>query len=508
MIKTPIKFIDDFLNGTTMYRLVLYYLIFLLVVAEFLGFWGLINIQPYTLFFSTLFLLAVCWFANRIFSKFFEAPTNIESLYITALILALIITPAESADSLIFFAWAGIWAMASKYMIAVRHKHIFNPVAFAVALTALTIGHSASWWVGTFWMMPFVLIGGVLIVRKIRRWDMVLSYFLAAILTISIFYFIRGYNPITALEKVLFGSPLFFFAFVMLTEPLTTPPTRYLRIMYGVLNGFLFAPQIHIGQIYSTPELTLLVSNAFSYLVSPKQKLLLELKERIKAADATYDFVFKPDQKLLFKPGQYLEWTLPQEDSDSRGNRRYFTIASSPTEDEVRMGVKFYAHPSRFKEDLAQMQSGSRIIASGLAGDFVMPKDENKKLAFIAGGIGVTPFRSMIKYLLDTNQKRDIVLFYSNNNENGIAYKNVFDSARMKLGIKTVYTLTDKNILADWPGRRGFIDAKMIMEEAPDYKERYFYISGPNSMVIFFKETLKKMGIKRAQIKTDYFPGF
>lgn len=508
MIKSSVKFIDSFLNKTTMYRLILYYLIFLLVAAAGLGFFKIIDVSPYTLLFSTLFLLAVSWITNQIFSYFFEAPTNVESLYITALILALIITPAQSTGALIFLAWAAIWAMASKYIIAIRHKHIFNPVAFAVALTAITIGYSASWWVGTLPMVPFVLIGGILIVRKIRRWDLVLSYMVAAFLTVLAFYIFKGGNVLSATEKILFESPLLFFAFVMLTEPLTTPPTRFRRILYGVLTGFLFAPQIHVGSLYSTPELALIAGNVFSYAVSPKKKLLLKLYERIKVADDTFDFVFKPDDKLLFKPGQYLEWTLPQEEPDSRGNRRYFTIASAPTEDDISIGVKFYSNPSSYKETLATMKVDDEIVAASLAGDFTMPKDKNKKLVFIAGGIGVTPFRSMIKYLLDIKEKRDIVLFYSNNTTLDIAYKDIFDQAKIKLGIKTIYTLTDKNIPADWTGRRGFVDAKMIEEEVPDYRGRIFYISGPHSMVTFFKDTLRKMGVKKTQIKTDYFPGF
>lgn len=505
-----LKRIDNILNRITMYRLILYYLIFLLVAALTLGLFGVIDVSPYLLLFSMLFLLSICWIVNQIFSYFFGAPTNVESLYITALILALIITPAQSISSLIFLVWAAVWAMASKYIIAIRHKHIFNPAAFAVALTAVTISRSASWWVGTMWMAPFVLVGGLLIVKKIRRFDMVLSYFIAAFLTIFTFYIFKGGNLIVAAGKILFESPILFFAFVMLTEPLTTPPTRFVRVLYGALTGFLFAPQIHIGSFYSTPELSLIFGNVFSYVVSPKQKLLLKLDARVKAANNTYDFIFKSDERLSFKPGQYLEWTLPQENPDSRGNRRYFTIASSPTEDDVLIGVKFYDNPSSFKETLATMKVGDEIVASQLSGDFTMPRDQRKKLVFIAGGIGVTPFRSIVKYLLDRNEKRDIVLFYSNNVAQDIAYKEIFDMARIRLNIKTIYTLTDKTVPlpANWAGKRGFVDEKMIKEEVPDYHERIFYISGPNAMVKAFKEILSKMGIEQSKIKTDYFPGY
>ena len=145
------------------------------------------------------------------------------------------------------------------------------------------------------------------------------------------------------------------------------------------------------------------------------------------------------------------------------------------------------------------MKEGDKIMASQLAGEFVMPEDQNKKLVFIAGGIGVTPFRSMIKYLLDKGEKRSITFLYSNKTAADIVYKDIFDKAGTDLGIKTVYVNTDE---------KGMIDAKMIMEEVPDYKERVFYISGPHGMVISFENTLKNLGVKRGNIVTDFFPGF
>src|SRR5258706_9040060 len=126
----------------------------------------------------------------------------------------------------------------------------------------------------------------------------------------------------------------------MLTEPLTTPPTSFLESLYGGMVGILFAP-IHIGLFFTSPEMALSIGNIFSYLVSPKQKLTLILHEKIKLTPDIYDFVFTTKSKLNFKPGEYLEWTLGQKHTDSRGNRRYFTISSSPSETDVRIGVKF-----------------------------------------------------------------------------------------------------------------------------------------------------------------------
>lgn len=506
-----LKIIDSFLNKITMYRLVLYYLMVLFAVAVVFSFLKILPYDPVVLILSVIFITLISWAANNVFAKVFGAPANVESIYITALILALIITPLRSLTDfggLPFLGWAAIWAMASKYIFAIKKKHIFNPAAFAVALTAFTINQSASWWVGTLPMLPFVLLGGILVARKIIRFDLVISFLVAA--SASAFYFgiARGTNFWTIASQSFLNSALFFFAFVMITEPLTTPPDRVRRIAYGALTGLLFAPAIHIGTIFSTPELALLCGNLFSYLISPKKKLILKLREIRDAAHDTYDFIFASDQRLRFKPGQYLEWTLGHAKPDSRGNRRYFTIASSPTEPEIRMGAKFYPNPSSFKKSLASLNQGDEIVASQLAGDFVLPKDKTKKLVFMAGGIGITPFRSMVKFLLDKNEKRDIVLVYSNKTEGDIAYRDVFGQAE-RAGVRVVYVLTDvQSISPDWNGERGFVDGVMIQRLIPDFWSRTFYLSGPHSMVTAFDKTLKGMGVRRDRIKEDYFPGF
>jgi len=504
-----LSLIDKFVNGITMYRLILYYMLSLLLVAAVLSIFGVLPFSLLALVVSVSIITATCWVTNTIFGKVFEVPTNVESIYITSLVLSLIITPPTLFDpaGLWFLFWTSVWAMASKYIVALNKKHIFNPAAFAVALMALTINQSASWWVATLPLLPFVLIGGILITRKIHRFDVVLSFIVTS--TITIFLTTNQPNILETLHKTFILSPLLFFAFVFITEPLTSPPTRELRIVYGAIVGLLFAPAIHIGPVYSTPELAMLAGNIFSYLVSPKKRHLLKLKEKVVYGKDIIDFIFSAPNAIKFRAGQYLEWTLSLKHPDNRGNRRYFTIASSPTEKEIHLGVKFYPEPSTFKKSLFELKPGDKIMASQLAGDFVLPPDKNQKLAFIAGGIGITPFRSMIKYLIDNDEKRSLVLFYSNRALSEIAYKDILDQAEQKFSMKTVYILTDINSCPiDWKGCKGHLDAKMIATEMPDYRERTFYISGSNVMVVAFKKTLKDMGVNSRQIRVDFFPGF
>lgn len=502
------NYIDKLLNKVTMYRLMLYYLIFLLLTALMLSFFHILSFSPLALALSVGFIVTVCWITNLIFAKTFHAQTNPESLYISALILCLIITPMKTISDLPFLFWVSIWAMASKYILAINKKHIFNPVALAVSLTSLTSLGIASWWVGTLSMLPFVLFG-LLIIRKIRRFDLVFYFFITAAITILTFTFLNNNNPFTTLQNALFYSPILFFAFVMLTEPLTTPPTKKLQSVYGALVGFLFVPQIHLGSIFITPEISLALGNIFSYLVSPKDKLILTLQTKIKIAPDIYDFIFTSNQRLNYTPGQYLEWTLSHPNPDDRGIRRYFTLASSPTEENLRIGTKFNDRSSSFKKALLSIKQDTLITASQLAGDFVLPKDPNKKLVFVAGGIGITPFRSMIKYLLDKGQKRVITIFYSNKLVSDIVYSDIFTQAFNQLGIKIVYTLTDlEKIPVDFKGKKGYINEQLIKEHVPDYKERIFYISGPHLLVTNIENVLKTLGLTNEQIKTDYFPGY
>ncbi len=507
-----LRLIDNFLDKITMYKVVLYILIGFVLIGAVLSFFGLLPYNPIALLFSAFFITTICLVANIVLAWAFDVPANVESVYITALILALVITPLQSAHDTVFFSlaiWASVLAMASKYILAIGRKHIFNPAAIAVAITAVAISQSASWWVGTLWMLPFVLIGGFLITRKIHRFDLVLSFCAVAIITILITTVTNPADILNSLWRVAASTPLFFFATIMLTEPLTTPPTKWLRIIYGAVVGFLFSPAIHIGTVYSTPELALVAGNIFSYVVSPKEKLILKLKEVQKVANDTYDFIFRPNKKMKFKPGQYLEWTISDRKVDSRGNRRYFTIASSPTEQDLIMGVKFYPDPSAFKQQLMEMRPDDTIIASQRAGDFTLPRNKHKKLVFVAGGIGITPFRSMIKYLIDIKEKRDIVIFYSNRTIQDVAYTDILDEAHSELGIKTVYTLTDLSTVPEsWKGKRGYVDQEMISQEVPDFQERFFFISGPHSMVTGFEDVLGKIGVDKSRIKKDFFPGF
>jgi ferredoxin-NADP reductase len=408
-------------------------------------------------------------------------------------------------DNHVFLLLSCIIAIGSKYLLAFKNKHLFNPAAFGVAAATILGSGAASWWVGgNLPLLAFVLIGGLLLVRKLQRFDLVLSFAIAAVLSIVITG--RFSNPLTGASLALLHTPLFFFAFVMLSEPLTTPPTRALRIAYGVLVGVLFAPMVGLWGVYSTPELALLLGNLFSFVVSPKGRFSLKLKRVERTSETTSDFVFESDRQPVFKPGQYMEWTLPHSHSDSRGVRRYFTVASAPTQKDVRLGVKFYDPPSTFKRALASLRPGALVSAGELRGDFTLPSDPKQKLVFIAGGIGITPFRSMLEYLLDKGEKRPITLFYSVRLAADVAYKDLLERAKRELGITIIYTVIDERAGSSLV--QGPLNREHVREYVSNPSECLFYLSGPRSMVVSFERTLRELHVSRRHIKTDFFPGF
>lgn len=498
-----LKYIDNFLNSITMYKLVVYGLLGISFISILFGFVGLLSFSGLNMLVSLFVFCAISYSANALFSKIFNAPTNSESWLITALILFLIVQPGAHFGDYKILALVALLAMASKYILAIRRKHIFNPAAVAVFIIGLMGYGVATWWVGSAVLLPFTAIVGLLIVRKIRRFSLLGSFAVCGAVSILVVGMNTGLSASEILLQIFTSWPFVFFATIMLTEPSTTPPTRKLQVAYGALVGILFGLQFefHIGAAYvfSTPELVLLVGNIFAYIVSPKRKMFLKLRDKKMIADGVWEFVFPKDKHFTFKAGQYLEWTLSHS-ADARGNRRYFTVASSPTEETVRLATRVVpagARSSSFKTALLALKAEDTIVGGGLAGDFTLPRDSAKKMVWIAGGIGVTPFRSMAQYIMDTKETRDVVLFYSAASAASFAYTELFKESEHAFGLKTVY-LEGKN----------FITADMIRELVPDYVTRWFYLSGPNAMVESYKKLIRSLDVPKRQIITDYFPGF
>ena len=285
-------FIDNFLNSITMYKTVLYGLLILVIYAFLLSFMGIVGFSPVFMLLSLITLIVICFTSNLLFSALLKIPTNSESYLITALILFFLFNPLTNGLSgLIPLFLASILAISSKYILNIKKKHLFNPAAISAVIMSL-LGFGASWWIATPMMLPVVFIVGLLIIRKIRKFSLFFTFSIVVVIEMIFFGFTYNLLPQKILAQLLLSWPFMFFASIMLTEPLTMPPTRKLQMLYGTLVGFLFAFQLPLGPIFFTPELALIAGNIFSYLVGSKQRVMLALERVDKLSSTIYNYRF------------------------------------------------------------------------------------------------------------------------------------------------------------------------------------------------------------------------
>ena len=251
------------------YRLTLYYLAAIVLAALALSVLGIVHQPGMNLVFSIMVALSACLSVNWAFARVFGAQSNWESACITALIIALIIAPSAPDDlaAMGFLILVSAWAMASKYMVAVGKRHLFNPAAFGAALMGISFHRTVSWWVGdNAVLLPLIVLGGALILTRLRYYEMLAAYALV-VLGISI-----AHGDLSSLAGVAHAisvmgihSMFCFFGLVMLTEPRTAPLGRWRQIVYGASVGLLFSPFTHVGSYYFTPEVAILCGNLFTF---------------------------------------------------------------------------------------------------------------------------------------------------------------------------------------------------------------------------------------------------
>lgn len=485
-------YIDHLLNKLTMYQLIFYGLIVLSAYSLILSLFGLLSYSILSLVVSLAIIISSCFVANYLLAKFFHVTPNKESYLITALILFLILLPPGNMQEYLILGLVSIIAISSKYVFIIKKQHIFNPAAVGLTVGSF-FGAGVIWWVGSSWFLLPVLILGFLILKKVTKMKMFFVFILTAILSLFIFGYFKA-NALDALILLFTSWPLLFLGLVMLTEPATTPTTVKTQSIYAAIVGFLSGVLYPLGIFTMTPEIALLIGNTYSYIVRPKYRLNLQIKNIYKLSDDLYEFIFDMPKNFTFIPGQYMEWIAAHKNMDARGNRRYFSLASSPTEKTIQIAFRQYEKSSSFKKSLIEKTVKGNLIATHLSGDFTLPKNLQNPLAFIAGGIGITPFRSMIKFLTDKNLQSDIVLLYLVKKREDLIFQDVFQEAK-KIGLKVIpiigsYHLTNAD----------------IQKNIPDAGKRVFYISGPQPMVQGLTSILKSLHVKK--IKTDFFPGY
>lgn len=205
-------------------------------------------------------------------------------------------------------------------------------------------------------------------------------------------------------------------------------------------------------------------------------------------------FFFRPECPLRHIAGQFIELTLPHADMDSRGYKRWFTISSAPGHELFTITARLASHSSSFKRTLWGLQTGDEVDISEPMGDFVLPKDAARRLVFVAGGIGITPFHSIIQWLEDTKQSREIQFVYSVRQADDKIFWELFN----KEYIQRTALIGESRLTA-----------KEINKLIGGIADKQIFISGPEPMTEAIVEQFKQdFGLTQDQLITDYFPGY
>jgi len=214
-------------------------------------------------------------------------------------------------------------------------------------------------------------------------------------------------------------------------------------------------------------------------------------------------FWFKPDKPLDYIAGQFIEMTLPHDNPDARGQKHWFTLSSSPTEPLISITTKHATgQVSTFKQTLFGLKVGAKIAISDAMGDFVLPKDTTLPLVFVAGGIGVTPMRSMVKWLTDKHEKRPIHVIYGARTLAEVAFRELFEEYGLKLDI----ILSEQT--GNWSGRTGHLSSELILALAGRSANQLIYVSGPEPMTEKIEAGLLASGVASDKLVLDFFPGY
>jgi len=235
-------------------------------------------------------------------------------------------------------------------------------------------------------------------------------------------------------------------------------------------------------------------------------KFETEVLDIVQRTHNVKSFRFKIKEDVNFKPGQFFFVTIK---IDGVERTKHFSFSNSPTEKGYVEFTKRITD-SEFSQALERLKAGDWTRLKMPYGSFTF-EGEYEKIAFLSGGIGITPIRSICKFATDSMLPTDMVLLYGNNREEDIIFRQDLDNMQsVNKNLRIVYTLTSSDIDRKiWKGRTGYIDDTMIKEEMPDYTERIFYICGPPRMVESLINILRnKLGVQQDKIKIENFSGY
>jgi ferredoxin-NADP reductase len=212
-------------------------------------------------------------------------------------------------------------------------------------------------------------------------------------------------------------------------------------------------------------------------------------------------------EEVDFEPGQYFWVTLPDVGHhDEKGLRRHITVVTSPTEKGV-LGLATRMRDTAFKRTLRELPEGAEVDVEQPKGPFGLPEDPSRPLVFIAGGIGITVFRSMLRYIRDERLPYRVTLIYSNRDRESAAFLDELRELEQELpDFRLIVTMTED---PDWDGETRRIDARFLTESLGDDLTGFtFLVAGPPAMVEGVKAALAEAGARDEDVVAEGFSGY
>jgi len=234
-----------------------------------------------------------------------------------------------------------------------------------------------------------------------------------------------------------------------------------------------------------------------------------KLKEKETLAEGTMGFYFAKPAGFQFKPGQYLDITLvnPTE-TDAEGNIRSLSIASAPEDEHLLVATRM--RDSAFKRVLRMAPLDLEVNMEGPVGSFNLHNNSAKPAVFLAGGIGITPFSSIVRHAANAKLPHKLYLFYSNRRPEDAAFMPILQALEKENpNYQFIPSMSEMNKSAQaWNGETGFINREMIVRHLPNLQGPIYYIAGPPAMVAAMREMLNAAGVDEDDIRTEEFAGY
>ena len=233
------------------------------------------------------------------------------------------------------------------------------------------------------------------------------------------------------------------------------------------------------------------------------------LISREEVAEGTMAFHFEKPSGFSFRAGQFADVTLTDPlETDTEGNTRSFSIASPPFANELVFTTRM--RDTAFKRSLKEATSATKLKISPAAGSFTLHKNLAKPAVFLAGGIGITPFLSMVQQADRDRLSQKLYLFYSNRRPEDAAFLDTLKALETtNSNFRLICTKTEMSkSKKEWKGETALIDKEMLCRHLADLQGPIYYIAGPPAMVTAMRETLVSAGVEETDIRTDEFVGY